>query len=177
MEDFFINHSCNASVWFHPTENKFLARRDIKMGEEVTYDYGTTECNPKWGMDCRCGLECCRGRISGDDWKNPEFRARFKGHFFGGVQKKIDEFEKEMAAKEEAKAAEDAAKAAQEAKDSEPLPKGGKRKTSASDKELTENQKGTKDKKQKQKKALKPKADSPKVRPMANTRAKLAVAH
>jgi len=99
MEDFCINHSCDATVWFHPTENKFLARRDIKKGEEVTYDYGTTECNPKWGMDCLCGLPCCRGRITGDDWKNPEFRERFKGHFFGGVQAKINEYEKEMADK------------------------------------------------------------------------------
>jgi len=99
MEDFCINHSCDATVWFHPTENKFLARRDIKKGEEVTYDYGTTECNPKWGMDCLCGLPCCRGRITGDDWKNPEFRERFKGHFFGGVQAKINEFEKELADK------------------------------------------------------------------------------
>jgi len=98
MEDFCINHSCNASVWFHPTENKFLARRDIKKGEEITYDYGTTECNPKWSMDCLCGLSCCRGRITGDDWKNPEFRERFKGHFFGGVQAKIAEFEKDEAA-------------------------------------------------------------------------------
>jgi len=97
MEDFFINHSCNASVWFHPTENKFLARRDIKQGEEITYDYGTTECNPKWFMDCLCGLECCRGRITGDDWKNKEFRQLFKGHFFGGVQSKILELEKEEA--------------------------------------------------------------------------------
>jgi len=99
MEDFCINHSCDATVWFHPTENKFLARRDIKKGEEVTYDYGTTECNPKWGMNCLCGLPCCRGRISGDDWKNPEFREKFKGHFFGGVQAKINELEKEEAAK------------------------------------------------------------------------------
>jgi hypothetical protein len=99
MEDFCINHSCDATVWFHPTENKFLARRDIKKGEEVTYDYGTTECNPKWGMNCLCGLSCCRGRITGDDWKNPEFRERFKGHFFGGVQAKINELEKEDAAK------------------------------------------------------------------------------
>jgi len=102
MEDFFINHSCNATVWFHATENKFLARRDIRKGEEITYDYGTTECNPKWTMDCLCGLPCCRGRITGDDWKNPEFRERFKGHFFGGVQGKISEFEKEEAAKKAA---------------------------------------------------------------------------
>jgi len=108
MEDFFINHSCNASVWFHPTENKFLARRDIKKGEEVTYDYGTTECNPKWTMDCRCALDCCRGRITGDDWKDPEFRGRFKGHFFGGVQQKINELEKEQAAKEAAAKAKEA---------------------------------------------------------------------
>jgi len=131
MEDFFINHSCAANVWFHPTENKFLARRDIKQGEEITYDYGTTECNTKWFMDCLCGLECCRGRITGDDWKKPEFRKAFKGHFFGGVQAKIVELEEEEAA---AKAKEDAQKAPLEVTVvASPAKKtgGSKRKTSA----------------------------------------------
>jgi len=115
MEDFFINHSCDASVWFHPTENKFLARRDIKLGEEITYDYGTTECNPKWTMDCLCGLDCCRGRITGDDWKNKEFRERFKGHFFGGVQAKIAALEKQEAAEAAKKETEKAQKEVKEA--------------------------------------------------------------
>jgi len=160
MEDFCINHSCNASVWFHPTENKFLARRDIKKGEEVTYDYGTTECNPKWRMECRCGLECCRGTITGDEWKNAEFRAKFKGHFFTGVQKLIDEFEKEEQAKADAAATAEAEKreekvATVDAADvAAPLAKAGKRKTSAADKEVTENQnKAIKEKKFKTKKA------------------------
>jgi len=109
MEDFCINHSCDANVWFHGSENKFLARRDIKKGEEVTYDYGTTECNPKWSMNCLCGLPCCRGRITGDDWKNFEFREKFKGHFFGGVQGKIAELEKEEAEKKAAVVAQEAA--------------------------------------------------------------------
>jgi len=158
MEDFFINHSCNANIWFHPTENKFLARRDIKLGEELTYDYGTTECNPKWGMDCLCGLDCCRGRISGDDWKNPVFRARFQGHFFGGVQQKITQLEKEEA--EKAKKAETA-----------PAPSiavvKGKRKTSC-DSDCKTNCKKVAEKKQKTKK----KSPSPK-----HTHRKMEVAH
>jgi len=158
MEDFFINHSCNANIWFHPTENKFLARRDIKLGEELTYDYGTTECNPKWGMDCLCGLDCCRGRISGDDWKNPEFRARFQGHFFGGVQQKITQLEKEEA--EKAKKAETA-----------PAPSiavgKGKRKTSC-DSDCKTSCKKVAEKKQKTKK----KSPSPK-----HTHRKMEVAH
>jgi hypothetical protein len=133
MEDFFINHCCDANVWFHPTENKFLARRDIKKGEEVLYDYGTTECNPKWGMDCLCGLECCRGRITGDDWKNPEFRAAFKGHFFAGVQQKIDEFEKEVAAKKSVALKEEVSISNETMSKESPGPssKGTKRKTSS----------------------------------------------
>jgi hypothetical protein len=144
MEDFYINHSCNASVWFHATENKFLARRDIKEGEEITYDYGTTECNPKWGMDCLCGLPCCRGRITGDDWKNAEFRERFKGHFFGGVQKKIAEFEKQEAEEREKKAVkEEPATVSQP----EAIVCKGKRKTSCDsncDKKVNEKKKGRK---------------------------------
>jgi hypothetical protein len=148
MEDFFINHSCNANVWFHGSENKFLARRDIKLGDEVTYDYGTTECNPKWGMDCLCGLPMCRGRITGDDWKKTDFRASFKGHFFGGVQAKINDFEKEEAAKAEAaKAVEVVVGAA---------PTKGKRKSSC-DSDCKANKKSEKKHKTKQKKSPSPK--------------------
>jgi len=140
MEDFFINHSCDANVWFHPTENKFLALRDIKQGEEITYDYGTTECNPKWLMDCLCGLDCCRGRITGDDWKNKEFRERFKGHFFGGVQAKIAELEKqeaEAAKKETEKAQKEVKEAATKAEAVTPPHQQGKRKNSSSEKPET----------------------------------------
>jgi len=158
MEDFCINHSCDATVWFHPTENKFLARRDIKKGEEVTYDYGTTECNPKWGMNCLCGLPCCRGRISGDDWKNPEFRERFKGHFFGGVQAKINELEKLEASKKAPVQGSDVAVVSKE-----------KRKTSSESEEESTEERSTKLKKvvakkgKKKTKARKSKLNQPKA--------------
>jgi len=145
---------------FIPRKTSFWLDATLKKGEEVTYDYGTTECNPKWRMECRCGLECCRGTITGDEWKNPEFRAKFKGHFFTGVQKLIDEFEKEEQAKADAAATAEAEKreekvATADATDvAAPLAKAGKRKTSAADKEVTENQnKAIKEKKFKTKKA------------------------
>jgi len=163
MEDFCINHSCNANVWFHPTENKFLARRDIKTGEEITYDYGTTECNPKWTMDCLCGLECCRGRITGDEWKKPEFRKAFKGHFFGGVQAKIVELEKEEAAAKVKKEAEAARNAPGEAAvvASSAAKHIGKRKTSSDAAEKAE-QKVSFEKEKKASKPISHKPASPK---------------
>jgi hypothetical protein len=123
-----------------------LARRDIKAGEEVTYDYGTTECNPKWTMDCLCGLECCRGRITGDDWKNPEFRAKFKGHFFGGVQGKIAQLEKE-----------EAEKAAKEVAEAAPEATKGKRKSSCDSDCKTSTKKAEKKHKTQKKKSPSPK--------------------
>jgi len=165
MEDFFINHSCNASVWFHPTENKFLARRDIKKGEEVTYDYATTECNPKWGMDCLCGLPCCRGRITGDDWKNAEFRERFKGHFFGGVQAKINALEKELAEKG---AASSAAVVVPEAA---PASKAAKRKSSSESEEESTEERSEKVKKVAEKKAKTKKSKARKSKTLAKGKA------
>jgi len=158
MEDFFINHSCNANVWFHSTENKFLARRDIKLGDEITYDYGTTECNPKWGMDCLCGLPMCRGRITGDDWKKPEFRAKFKGHFFGGVQGKVAELEKAEAEQVAKETAEKAAKVAEAAPEQPAaVTAKGKRKSSCDDDCKTTTKKVQKKHKSKQKKSPSPK--------------------
>lgn len=67
-----FNHSCtpNAGV---VGQILLVARRDIQAGEEVCFDYGTTEsdgCN----FECRCNSPKCRGHIQGQDWKDPVFQ-------------------------------------------------------------------------------------------------------
>jgi len=46
-----------------------MALRDIKKGEELSYDYGY-EFDDDWGEhDCRCGAKDCVGYIvDQDDW-------------------------------------------------------------------------------------------------------------
>lgn len=66
----FINHSCepNLSVAKDLNENQsydFIALRDINKGEEVRFDYETTEYEVGAFEDCACNVDSCRGAIKG----------------------------------------------------------------------------------------------------------------
>lgn len=65
----FVNHSCEPncemqkwSVLGLPRMALF-ASRNIKPGEELTYDYNFALFNPSEGQQCRCGSSACRGVI------------------------------------------------------------------------------------------------------------------
>ncbi len=73
--EWYLNHSCDGNVGFDE-HGDFVARRRIRKGEELTYDYGLAESNPRFRMRCRCGTVSCRSIITGDDWKDAEFRER-----------------------------------------------------------------------------------------------------
>ena len=62
-----INHSCDPNCGIKALF-KVVAMRDIKKGEEITWDYEMTEKNPHWKMKCRCGSELCRKIIG--NYKN-----------------------------------------------------------------------------------------------------------
>jgi len=63
-----LNHSCNPNAGFLENYN-LVAVRDIKKGEELTWDYSTYESNPNFKMKCLCGSKNCRTTITGNDWK------------------------------------------------------------------------------------------------------------
>lgn len=79
-----VNHSCDPNCGIHVNEtgaHDFVAIRDIKAGEEITFDYAmrnySVEHFPK---TCRCGAQICRGEITG--WKDlpRERKAAYAGH-------------------------------------------------------------------------------------------------
>ncbi len=73
-----MNHSCDPNAWF-VTDVLMTARRRIRAGEEVTYDYATSES--EWlNFECACGAASCRGVIRDSDHRLPELRARYAGH-------------------------------------------------------------------------------------------------
>lgn len=63
--DDFINHSCNPNSYVFINGNKVLliAFKNIKKGEEITYDYSTTMYKDSWSIKCNCGSKNCRGYI------------------------------------------------------------------------------------------------------------------
>jgi hypothetical protein len=82
-------HSCDPNAWLE-SEYVVVARRDIAEGEEVTTDYATMTVDPAWKMTCRCGASRCRGVVTGEDWRLPELRERYRGHFVPWIERMAD---------------------------------------------------------------------------------------
>lgn len=67
----FVNHSCqpNCEMQKWSVNGQFrmalFALRDIKAGEELTYDYNFSLFNPAEGQECKCESSNCRGVIGG----------------------------------------------------------------------------------------------------------------
>ncbi len=63
-----INHSCNPTTKIDFDIMKFVALKNIKKGEEITFDYDTTEYDlvkEKEDFDCKCHSKNCRRRVQG----------------------------------------------------------------------------------------------------------------
>ncbi len=63
--DDYINHSCSPNLAFTENGKHFVAIRDIKAGDELTFDYATCEDDPDWQWPCLCASDQCRGILSG----------------------------------------------------------------------------------------------------------------
>ncbi|MEY2446214.1 MAG: uncharacterized protein QOE00_2794 [Ilumatobacteraceae bacterium] len=84
----FINHACEPNLGL--TGNVVLvAMRDIAVGEELTYDYATTDGSDYDEFECHCGSTLCRGKVSGHDWMLPELQLRYRGSFSPYLTKRI----------------------------------------------------------------------------------------
>jgi hypothetical protein len=45
--EWFFNHSCNGNLGFDKNGD-FIARRNIKKGDEISFDYGLADSNPNY---------------------------------------------------------------------------------------------------------------------------------
>lgn len=77
-----MNHHCDPNT-ANVGDDTLVAIRDIQPGEEVTYDYATSEIDPHVfaGWECRCGAANCRHYINARDCLDEAFQARWAGHF------------------------------------------------------------------------------------------------
>ena len=74
-----LNHSCEPNCGI---KNLFdiVAMRDIKKGEELTWDYEMTEASEnKWSMKCKCGTKSCRKIISNYNNMPASTRKKYRG--------------------------------------------------------------------------------------------------
>ncbi|MGC1179169.1 MAG: SET domain-containing protein-lysine N-methyltransferase [Methyloceanibacter sp.] len=92
----FINHACDPNAGLEG-QITIVAMQMIRPGEEVTIDYAMCDGSPYDEFDCACGSACCRGRVTGDDWRNPLLWKRYQGHFSPYLQRRIDALQREQA--------------------------------------------------------------------------------
>jgi hypothetical protein len=74
---YFINHSCDPNAGLKGTRT-FVAMRAIRKGEEITFDYSTSEEDPFWHMHCRCGAPCCRKIIRSIEFLPPTLFRKYR---------------------------------------------------------------------------------------------------
>jgi hypothetical protein len=84
----FINHSCDPNVGLEG-QIALVALQRILPGEEVTIDYAMCDGSPYDEFECACGSPICRGRVTGDDWRNPILWERYAGHFSPYLERRI----------------------------------------------------------------------------------------
>lgn len=61
----YINHSCDPNLAVDFTEWRFAAVRSIVAGEELNWNYLTTEWHLSSPFECRCGAKGCFRTIAG----------------------------------------------------------------------------------------------------------------
>ncbi len=87
-----FNHSCDANAGVKG-QIILIARRDIKKGEEICFDYETTNITDLV-FTCNCGSRICRKKITGNSWKNPSFQKKYKGYLSYYIEEKIKKLKK-----------------------------------------------------------------------------------
>jgi uncharacterized protein len=85
----YVNHSCNPNAGLSG-QIGLVAMRDIKIGEEVCFDYAMSDTMPYDEFECGCGAATCRGTVTGNDWQRPELQKRYAGFFSPHVQRRIE---------------------------------------------------------------------------------------
>lgn len=76
----FVRHSCEPNCGMQGN-TVLVAMRDIDAGEPVTYDFAMSDGSDYDEFECQCGVDTCRGKVTGRDWMLPELQLRYRGSF------------------------------------------------------------------------------------------------
>lgn len=82
-----FNHSCEPNLGVQG-QVIVVARRDISQGEELTFDYDTTETEADPFL-CHCGSRLCRGSVDGSAWLDDAFVKRNWAYLSWHVQESV----------------------------------------------------------------------------------------
>jgi hypothetical protein len=90
-----INHCCQPNCGLSG-QIALVALRPIRPGEEITFDYATTDSSEFLCFSVSCGKSPCRKRLRADDWQRADVQDVNRGHFSPYLQRRIDEDEKQI---------------------------------------------------------------------------------
>ncbi|NJO91347.1 MAG: hypothetical protein HC831_22090 [Chloroflexia bacterium] len=65
----------------------YVAIRDIEPGEELCLDYAMA-MTTNYELICNCGTDNCRGKITGEDWRNKKLQEKYGDYFAWFILKK-----------------------------------------------------------------------------------------
>ena len=82
------NHSCEPNSGFGNESIILYAIGDIKLKEEITFDYAFCELD-KPPFVCNCGSKNCRKVIKPTDWKLPKLQQKYEKNFSPFVREKF----------------------------------------------------------------------------------------
>ena len=88
----FINHSCSANTKIDVIRFRYIAIKNIRKDQEITYNYLTTEYDMKKngdGFKCECGSRNCLGHIKGFKYLTHLQKLKLKPYLTPFLLKKI----------------------------------------------------------------------------------------
>ncbi len=62
---YFLNHSCNPNCKIGKKSRQVIAKKSIQKGEELFFNYNSSESKMATPFKCSCGAKNCQGRIKG----------------------------------------------------------------------------------------------------------------
>jgi hypothetical protein len=75
----YINHSCNPNSGLRDSV-KIVAMKNIRKGEEVTFDYSTSESENGWYLICHCNKKNCRRIIRSYGFLSAELKQKYRDY-------------------------------------------------------------------------------------------------
>jgi SET domain-containing protein len=90
----YFNHSCAPNAGFKG-QVFLVAMRNIKKGEEVTFDYAmviseSVGSDVVFEVHCNCGAPGCRGHVTERDWQDPVLQQKYRGFFSQYLAERIE---------------------------------------------------------------------------------------
>jgi SET domain-containing protein len=83
-----INHSCEPNCGLRGS-SILVTMRAVAPGEQLTYDYATSDGSHYDEFTCFCGTATCRDKVTGNDWTIPELQERYRNWFSPYLQRRL----------------------------------------------------------------------------------------